>query len=166
MIITLWQLNTLSREIFVHLIGGIFEHSPWVADKAWEQRPFHSCQELHEAMMRTVHKAAPEQVLSLIRSHPDLVTRLEISEFSTLEQKGSGLDCLSPEQFKQFSNLNRAYVEKFGFPFVYAIRGKSKEDILEALKARMEHTPIEERQLALVEIGRITKFRIQDVVEE
>lgn len=164
--INLWQLNTLSREVFVHRMGGIFEHSPWVADKAWERRPFHSCQELHESMMLAVKEAAPEQVLSLIRAHPDLATRLDISELSTMEQKGVGLDQLSPEEFKQFSNLNREYVEKFEFPFVYAVRGKTKADILNAMQIRMNHTSFEERQQALVEIGKITAFRIQDLIEE
>ena len=164
--INLWQLNTLSREVFVHMIGSIFEHSPWVADKAWERRPFHSCLELHESMMQAVRDAEPAQVLGLIRAHPDLATRLNISEFSTLEQKGVGLDQLSPEEFKQFSNLNREYVEKFDFPFVYAVRGKTKADILSAMKVRMNHTLLEERQQALVEIGKITAFRIQDIIEE
>ncbi|QYR19071.1 2-oxo-4-hydroxy-4-carboxy-5-ureidoimidazoline decarboxylase [Paenibacillus sp. sptzw28] len=164
--ISLWQLNTLSRELFVRMLGGVFEHSPWVADEAWKNRPFHSTHEIHVTMMKIVGNAPPEQVLALIRAHPDLATRLQISEYSALEQQGAGLDRLTEEEYELFSNLNRAYVQKFGFPFIYAVRGKTKEDILSALEARIGNTVPEEREKAVAQIGLITRFRIMDLVDD
>jgi 2-oxo-4-hydroxy-4-carboxy-5-ureidoimidazoline decarboxylase len=164
--ISLWQLNTLSRELFVRMLGGIFEHSPWVAEEAWKSRPFHSTHELHMTMMKVVENAPPGRVLALIRAHPDLATRLQISEYSALEQQGAGLDRLTEDEYKLFSNLNRDYVHKFGFPFIYAVRGKTKEDILSALKARIDNAVPEEREKAIAQIGLITRFRLSDLVDD
>lgn len=159
------QLNRLEQEQFVELLGDIFEHSPWVAEHAYHQIPFSSVEALHQAMVQIMRKAAEHDALQLLRAHPDLATRLEISPFSEGEQQGSGLDRLTPEEYEQFSNLNRAYTEKFKFPFIFAVRGKTKKEIMQAMQARLGRQLHEEREQALVEIERITRFRLIDHIE-
>jgi 2-oxo-4-hydroxy-4-carboxy-5-ureidoimidazoline decarboxylase len=164
--IGIWKINTLGRESFVRVLGGIFEHSSWVAEKAWERKPFRTRRELHETMVGIVSEASSEQILSLIRAHPDLAGRFNITGFSALEQQAAGLDRLMPEEMELFTQLNRAYTDKFGFPFVLAVKGRTKSDILTAMEKRLSNTEPEEKAQALKEIARIAEIRIADIVEE
>jgi len=165
MTITLTELNAMSEEQFIDALKDVFEHSPWVAEAAYRSAPFASTEALHRTMMDVVRGAGEETVLGLFRAHPDLATRLAISELSTAEQQGVGLDRLTPEEFETFSTLNRDYVAKFGFPFLFAVRGKTKDDILEAMRRRLARTFAEEREQALLEIERITGFRLRDLID-
>ncbi|RAP78272.1 2-oxo-4-hydroxy-4-carboxy-5-ureidoimidazoline decarboxylase [Paenibacillus montanisoli] len=166
MSISLWQLNTFGKEIFLAQLGGVFEHSPWVAERAWERRPFHSISELHEAMMKAVKGADEEQVTSLLRAHPDLASRVQLTVYSAAEQRGAGLNELTPEEFSVFAERNAAYTAKFGFPFIMAVRGKTKAELLAAMQERLGHTVQQERKQALLEIHRITLLRLIDLIEE
>ncbi|MGG4144126.1 2-oxo-4-hydroxy-4-carboxy-5-ureidoimidazoline decarboxylase [Paenibacillus algorifonticola] len=159
-------LNTMSREAFTEALGAIFEHSPWVAELAWENKPFRSVEQLHESMVNAAYTAGEERVLLLIRKHPDLATRISIGEYSTKEQQGAGLSRLTPEEFDQFAALNRQYTEKFGFPFILAVRGKSKADIKEAMAARIGNSLQEELVESKWQIARITFLRLNDLIEE
>jgi OHCU decarboxylase len=162
---TLDNINQLDKDQFVEALGWVFEHSPWVAEQAWLERPFTSLTQLHQAMTQAVRdKTAAEQV-ALLRAHPDLATRLQMSEISQLEQQGVGLDRLSPEEFSQFSACNQAYVAKFNFPFIMAVRGQSKETILSAMEVRLANTLEEEHEQALQEIYKITHFRLTDLIK-
>jgi 2-oxo-4-hydroxy-4-carboxy-5-ureidoimidazoline decarboxylase len=164
--IGIWKINTFGRESFVRLLGGIFEHSPWVADKAWEFRPFRSRRELHETMIGIVAEASSAQIMSLIRAHPDLAGRFQITGFSALEQQAAGLDRLMPQEIERFAQLNKAYADKFGFPFILAVKGKTKSDILSAMEERLSNTEPEEKARALQEIARIAEIRLAEIVEE
>lgn len=164
--IRLSDLNDMEQSRFVGALGDIFEHSPWVAEAAWAKRPFSSLESLHEAMVRTVQESSSEAQLTLFRKHPDLATRLKIGEYSTREQQGAGLDQLSPSEFEQFAEANRKYTERFGFPFILAVRGKKKDDIQEALQARISNSAQEEAEEALWQIARITAFRLHDLISE
>lgn len=159
-------VNGLDREQFVAALGSVFEFSPWVAEAAWEGRPYGTVAALHEAMMEVVRQAPRETQLRFLRSHPDLGTRLAVTPYSAAEQAGAGLDRLTPEEYETFSTLNRTYVERFGFPFILAVKGRLKDEILEAMKARVNND--EERELAeaLAQIGRITGFRLADLLAE
>ncbi|AIQ45661.1 OHCU decarboxylase [Paenibacillus sp. FSL R7-0273] len=164
--LTLEQVNGMSREQFVAVLGGIFEHSPWVAEGAYTGIPFHSVEELHRVMLQTARSAPHSQVDELLRSHPDLATRLQVTPLSAAEQQGAGLDRLTAEEFELLTGLNAAYTEKFGFPFILAVRGKNKDDIISAISARVHHPLEQEREQALHEIGRITGFRLRDLLPE
>lgn len=166
MTIMLWQLNTLSRELFVAQLGSIFEHSPWVADNVWEKRPFHSVNELHEEMMNVVREADESDILTLLCAHPNLASRVQLTSDSALEQQSAGLDALSPNDFERFSELNDAYMEKNGFPFIIAVRGKTKQEILAAMSARLTNERPQERRQALLEVQRIAEMRLLDRIEE
>ncbi|AKG33793.1 OHCU decarboxylase [Paenibacillus durus ATCC 35681] len=164
--ITLSEINEMSKEEFVATLGGIFEHSPWVAESAYASRPFGSVGELHEAMTEAVRSADREKILSLLRAHPDLATRLQVTPLSAAEQKGAGLDRLTPEEFEWLNDLNKKYTDKFQFPFILAVRGKNKDDIIESVSERVNLSPEEEWNRALFEIGKITKFRLEDLLSE
>lgn len=162
--LTLADVNEMGKDEFVETLGGIFEHSPWVAELAYTARPFGTVGELHEAMMEVMRNADTETVLGLLRSHPDLATRMQVTPLSASEQKGAGLDRLTRQEFETLTGLNRTYTEKFQFPFILAVRGKNKDDILASISERVHSTPEAEWDRALYEIGRITRFRLEDLL--
>jgi 2-oxo-4-hydroxy-4-carboxy-5-ureidoimidazoline decarboxylase len=155
---------SLTRERFVETLGFVFEDSPWVAERAWTKRPFASLKELHAAMTAEVERATHEEQLALLRAHPDLGARARMSEASVGEQAGAGLDRLTPEEFQTLQEFNGAYRQKFGFPFLYAVKGATKHDILIALVLRLDAPPEEEFQQALWEVYRIAWFRLESLV--
>ena len=162
---TLDQLNALDREAFVDQLGWIFEQSPWVAERAWTRRPFASLDALHSAMVDEVERAAHQEQLALLCAHPDLGARAKLSAASAGEQAGAGLNQLSPGDYGTLQSMNVAYRQKFGFPFLYAVKGNTWQDISVALVVRMENDPEEEFPIALFEVFRIARFRLEDVIE-
>jgi 2-oxo-4-hydroxy-4-carboxy-5-ureidoimidazoline decarboxylase len=164
--ISLRELNALGRYDFVHLIGPVFEHSPWIAESAWAQRPFANWDDLLLALHATVGGAGEEKQLSLIRDHPDLAGRAAVTgsltRESAKEQAGSGLDRLSPEEIMLFTRLNAAYREKFGFPFVICARLNKKEAMLAGFESRLKNTRETEVKTALEEIFKIAELRLRD----
>jgi 2-oxo-4-hydroxy-4-carboxy-5-ureidoimidazoline decarboxylase len=163
-LITIEGLNSLDREDFVDALGWVFENSPWVAENAWSGRPYATAEQLHGAMVAEVEAASWEQQLALLRAHPDLGTRMKVSAASAAEQGGAGLDRLTPQEFEELQRLNKAYRAKFGFPFLFAVKGSSKQDILRAFRQRLESTKEQERAEALRQVYRIAQFRIEESV--
>lgn len=162
--LTLDRINNMSRTEFVESLGGIFEHSPWVAEGAFQHSPFRSVDQLHDSMLEIARTAERSQVEALLRAHPDLATKLQVSPLSAAEQQGAGLDRLSSEEFTLLNDLNKKYTDTFHFPFILAVRGKNKEDIMNAISERVNRSLQEEWEQALSEIGAITKFRLQDLL--
>jgi 2-oxo-4-hydroxy-4-carboxy-5-ureidoimidazoline decarboxylase len=161
---TIETLNSLDREGFVDAVGWVFEHSPWVAERAWSGRPFATVDALHREMVEQVAAASKEEKLELLRAHPDLGTRARVSDASAAEQGGAGLDRLTPQEFEELQRLNNNYRDKFGFPFLFAVKGSTKHDILRALCQRLQATHAEEYCEALRQVYRIARFRIEDRV--
>jgi 2-oxo-4-hydroxy-4-carboxy-5-ureidoimidazoline decarboxylase len=159
---TILELNSSPRERFVEQLGGIFEHSPWVAERTWAARPFAGVDDLHAAMVAQVEAATPEEQLALLRAHPDLGTRARMSIASTGEQARAGLASLTPDELKRLEQLNTVYRTRFKFPFIYAVKGATKENIVHALKARLTSSPDEEFREALKQVYRIARFRLED----
>ncbi|MEJ0099615.1 MAG: 2-oxo-4-hydroxy-4-carboxy-5-ureidoimidazoline decarboxylase [Pseudomonadota bacterium] len=168
--ITLTELNTLPAAHFVATLGGIFEHSPWVAEVAASARPFADIAALHRAMSDAVDAAGDAAQLQLIRAHPELASRAamagDLTEASNREQGGAGLKSLTRTQFEQLMRLNNDYGARFGFPFILAVKGHNPDSIIAALGARIEHSPEEEQRTALEQIGRIARFRLEDLVAD
>ncbi|ASA26145.1 OHCU decarboxylase [Paenibacillus donghaensis] len=160
------QINSMDKETFVASLGGIFEHSPWVAEGAYSRLPFRSVEELHQVMLDTARGAKRSQVEALLKAHPDLATRLAVTPLSAAEQQGAGLDRLTPEEFERLTELNCSYTGKFRFPFILAVRGKNKDDIIQAIEERVHRSVEEEWEQALSEIGRITSFRLHDLLAD
>ena len=161
---TIEALNSLDREGFVDAVGWVFEQSPWVAERAWAGRPFANVDALHSEMVEQVEAAAKEQKLALLRAHPDLGTRARVSHASAAEQGGAGLDQLTFHEFDELQRLNNDYRDKFGFPFLFAVKGSTKHGILRALRQRIEATQAEEYAEALQQAYRIARFRIEDSI--
>jgi len=161
---TLHELNRIDQLAFVRAIGWVFEHSPWVAERAWLRRPFRTVGDLHASMVAVMTAASREEQLALLQAHPDLGSRLAMSEASTSEQAGAGLDRLSPHDVDRLRRLNTAYREQFGFPFLFAVKGATAQQTLEALSRRVHSSPGDEWAEALKQVARIARFRLEDSV--
>ncbi len=168
-----WTLDGLNRadaRIFVDSLGGIFEHSPWVASGVVDQRPFASLDALHQAMCAVVDGAGEERQLALIRAHPQLAGKAaiagELTASSSREQQGAGLDRCSAEEYARLHALNAAYEQRFGFPFILAVRGHDRYSILAELDRRLHQPADREFAEALQQIARIARFRLQDLLAE
>lgn len=167
---TLTELNAKDRRAFVEAVGWVFEDSPWVAERAWDKRPFASLDALHEAMAGIVASATYEEQIALLRAHPDLGTvRLKadrLSEASQREQASAGLGTLTRDERDRLTALNTSYREKFGFPFLYAVKGSTKHDVLSALERRLPSRRELEHQEALRQVSRIARFRLEEAVRQ
>jgi allantoate deiminase/N-carbamoyl-L-amino-acid hydrolase len=168
--IALEQLNRMTAPQFVAALGAIFEHSPWVAERVADSRPFNSSLALHAAMSDAVICAPEDLQTALILAHPELAGRAaqrgELTQASTGEQKGAGLSTLTQQQFERLTALNLQYRERFGFPFILAVKGHTPESVIASLSERVLHEAAEERLVALQQICRIARFRLADLIEE
>lgn len=156
-----------SLEMLTHHYGDVYEHSPWVAEAAWQ----HGLTESHdtpdglaELMGLMLQQASSDQQINVIRAHPDLAGKAamagELTQDSSSEQAGAGLDQCSPDEFARFEYLNEAYKEKFGFPFVIAVKGLDRHAILAAFEERLHNDVATERETAIQQIIRIAHFRL------
>jgi OHCU decarboxylase len=159
-------VDRLDHDAFVARFGGVFEQSPWVAERAWAARPFGTFDALYEAMMDAVRRAPREVQLGLIRAHPDLAVNVSLTPESAREQSAAGLDSLGPEQFERISWLTTAYRAHYGFPFIVCAREHTPDSIIAAAERRLESGPEEEEQTALSEIAKIARLRLADLVEQ
>lgn len=162
--------SEIGHDAYMDLYGGIYEHSPWIAEAAWQSRSGDSLdhlEALHAAMKAAVDAADQDPKLALIRAHPDLAgkaaQRGELTSESRSEQAGAGLDQCSAEEFADFQSLNAAYKEKFGFPFIIAVKGLDRAAILAAFRARLTHDQETEFDTAITQIHRIALLRLSDL---
>ena len=162
--------SRLSREDFVNVFADIYEHSPWVAEKAFDLGQDESINEvdgLHQRMADLLLSASHAAQLALINAHPDLAgkaaVRGELTASSTSEQAGAGIHACTAEEFARFTELNDAYKAKFGFPFIMAVKGSNRHQILAAFEERIHNSPEQEFARALAEINKIALFRLQQL---
>lgn len=163
--ITIAALNALARDAFVDLLAEVYEHSPWVPEAAFDRGPFAGRADLHAAMEATVAGADRVRQLALLRAHPELAGRAaqrgELTAHSGREQAGSGLLGGPSPAVARLRDLNRAYAERFGFPFIIAVRGLDRDAILARLEQRLGNPPETERAEALRQVGRIAALRLE-----
>ena len=166
--LSLDTVNGLDRQTFTRTLGGVFELAPWIAERTWAMRPFASVTALHRAMCEVVDRATADEQRALIAGHPDLAGKAAragaMTASSVAEQASAGLDRLSDEEFVRFDRLNRAYRERFGFPFVIAVRRHDKTSILAAFERRLGHRIEEEIAEALAQIFEITRLRLETLI--
>jgi len=164
------QVNQMDRPEFVATFGPLFQGAAWLAEQAYDARPFEDIYDLRRAFHDALFDAPPERQLELIRRYPDLAgaaTREgRLPTQSVVDQAIAGLDRLSGDEYTSFDTLNHAYREKFGFPLVIAVRENTKETILKAGNARLQNSSAAEQAAALVEIAKIANLRLLDLVEE
>ena len=174
----------LSREELIAEFGSVFEHSPWIAEAAFERGAFQGvgrsadgmirlseqeAERIHEAMCEAFRAVPKEKRLAVLKAHPDLAGRLQpgdMTDDSQAEQAGAGLDRLSEEERETFLDLNRRYQERFGHPFIVAVKGLTKRDILERFQQRIGNDAQEELDTAAREVERIAALRLRERVEE
>ena len=162
------QPSTLSRDEFIATFADIYEHSPWVAAAAYDQgqlSELDDVQTLHGRMSEILLNADHARQLALINAHPDLAGKAavqgQLTESSTNEQAGAGIHECTPEEFQRFTELNEAYKTRFAFPFIMAVKGSNRHQILAAFEQRIHHTADAEFACALAEINKIALFRLQ-----
>jgi OHCU decarboxylase len=149
----------MNKADFLIKYGGVYEHSPWIAEAAYAAGA-NTLEEIHAAMKDAVAAAPHEKKLELVRAHPDLACMHGLTASSTSEQAGAGLNVCSPEELKEFSRLNVEYKQRFGFPFVIAVRGLHREAILKQFRQRILNDPAAEFETALAQIHKIAGFRL------
>lgn len=167
---TIAQVNALERGAFVSAFGDVFEHSPWVAERAWDARPFASREGLFDALAFVLRRAECAAKLALIRAHPDLAGKAArkdpLTHFSGREQAGAGLDALTGEESRRLESLNQQYKAKFGFPCIVAVKGLGKAQILELFAARLGSSADAEYAENLKQIRQIARFRLAELVDQ
>jgi 2-oxo-4-hydroxy-4-carboxy-5-ureidoimidazoline decarboxylase len=165
---TLDQVNTLEQSAFVHLLGGVFEHSPWVAQRAFARRPFPSREALHTAMVDVVKCASIEEQLALLNAHPELAGKEAsagtLTADSSVEQAAAGLNSLSTAELALLARLNRDYRTKFGFPFIIAVRDYDRRGIFAEFARRLSQDRESEFSTCLGQVYRITAIRLANII--
>ncbi len=161
---SLETVNRMSAADFIAAFGDVAEHSAWVAEGAATLRPFSHRDAMIAAFASAVAAAEKPAQLALIRAHPDLATKAKLTQDSTREQAGAGLDTLTELEFAHFTALNTRYKDRFGFPFIFAVKGATKHHILKSFEERIDQAEQEEFAMALKQVSRIFRFRIEDRV--
>ena len=166
--ISLSDLNTCSKDDFVAALANIFEHSPWIAERAATARPFAGIDQLLAAMKAVVDHAPVELRLALIKVHPDLANKTQraagLTAESDAEQNSAGLDRLSEAEYQAFERVNNAYRAKFGFPYIICVRRHTKDSILSDFERRLPNDAATETQRSIGEICRIAALRLDQLV--
>jgi len=167
---SLAEINTLPAADFAAALGDVFEHAPWVAERAAAGRPYPTVAALHAGLMQAVQNAPAAAQLAFVRGHPELGGKLAragaMTQASRSEQGGLGLDRLNDEEFTRFERLNTAYRERFGFPFIICVRRHTRASILAEFERRLKNDPPSELAAALVEVGHITRLRLDAKVHD
>jgi len=165
---TVSDLNKMTRVRFVGALGDVFEMSPWIVEGVWDRKPFADLSDLHGKMMEIVMASGGEAQLALLRAHPDLAGKAArvgaLTAHSTAEQASVGLDRLTDDEFDAFHLFNAAYQEKFGFPFIIAVKDNDKTSILAAYERRLQNSPDEELNEGLRQVGRIAEIRLTQIL--
>jgi OHCU decarboxylase len=161
---TLAELNMLDARAFAAALAGVFEHSPWIVERTYALLPFASIEALHGALIATVKRATDDERLALLRAHPELAGKAaiagEMTAASVDEQTSAGLAACTPEEFARLNELNRRYNARFGFPFILAVRGLDRQQILEGFARRVEREYPVEFTECLAQVALIARLRL------
>jgi 2-oxo-4-hydroxy-4-carboxy-5-ureidoimidazoline decarboxylase len=164
------EVSKLDRAAFVDRLGHLFEGSPWIAEAAWERRPFATIEALHAALVEVAEHAPRERRLALLRAHPDLAGRAGrtdgLTAASAGEQRGAGLTRLDPDRYRRLTDLNARYTARFGFPAIVCVRDCTVDEILAGFAERLDSTPEAEEAEALRQVARIAWHRLRDEVTD
>jgi len=162
---TISEINKMNRETFVSAFGTVFENSPWAAEAAFESVPFDSFDSLNEALCLVVQNATEEMKLELLCAHPELGTNKRMAEASVQEQKGAGVQYSADKGADLLRKLNIKYRNKNGFPFIIAVKGLTKEMIIDAMQERLKRDTSTEFACAIAEVMKIGRFRLQEMFQ-
>ena len=163
---TIDKINKLSRSEFVEIFANIFEKTKWIAEKLYNQKPFDNFKDLSSKMLGIFETAGKETQLKILEAHPDLADKVTVNLLTSnswSEQSNAGLDQCSEEEFNEFKNLNKSYRQKYGFPFVIAVKGKNKIEILSEFRKRILNSVDEEFNEAIIQVGKIANLRLNEI---
>ena len=160
------KIDKLSETEFTEVFGNIFENASWIAEKLYEQKPFKDFQDLSKKMITIFESADNENKLKILNSHPDLANKAKIGSLtpdSNNEQSNAGLDRCTEEEFNKFKNLNAQYKNRFGFPFILAVKGRNKLEILGNFKKRVLSDKQIEFNEAIKQVKQIASLRLEEL---
>ena len=163
---TIDKINKLSQSEFVEIFANIFEKTKWIAEKLYNQKPFDSFVDLCSIMLGIFETTSKETQLIILKVHPELAVKVTVNSLtinSRAEQRNAGLDQCSKEEFNEFKNLNKSYKQKYGFPFIIAVKGKNKIEILSEFKKRILNSVDEEFNEAIIQVGKIANLRLNEI---
>ena len=159
------NLNSLSEIEFTTIFGGIFEKSKWIANEVYKQKPFKDSQDLIDKMLNIYINSSKEKIIKIFNLHPKLAIEKKLTNFSSKEQLGAQLDRCTKEQLLEFEKLNLNYEKKFKFPFIIAVKGKNKSDILNSFRSRVNNDYLTEFEEAKTQVSKIALFRLNEVLK-
>tara|TARA_B100000035_G_scaffold287383_1_gene272302 strand:+ start:2765 stop:3265 length:501 start_codon:yes stop_codon:yes gene_type:complete len=159
------DLNSLTEKEFINTFGTIFEKSDWIASEAFKQKPFKNSQDLKDKIINIYDRCSKEKVVSILNLHPKLVIEKKLTKFSSKEQSSAQLDTCTKEELKEFEKLNLDYKKKFDFPFIIAVRGKNKQEILNNFRIRINNDHEKEFIEAKMQVKKIALFRLNELFE-
>ena len=159
------KFNKLSKTEFISIFGNIFEKTEWIAERCYESKPYNNLDELVSKMMKIFENIEKERHLEILNSHPDLAVEKKLTEDSKNEQKNASLNQCNDKEFLEFKNLNEEYKKKFGFPFIIAVKGKNKEEILNSFRQRITNNINLEFEEAKKQVKKIASFRLGEIIK-
>ena len=159
------DLNTLTKSEFITIFGSIFEKSEWIANETFELKPFKNSKDLVDKMINIYDSCSVDKILKILNLHPKLAIEKKLSSFSSKEQTGAELDKCSKEELVEFNKLNLDYEKKFKFPFIIAVKGKNKDQILENFRIRIKNSYEDEFKEAKKQVKKIALFRLNEILE-
>ena len=162
---TVDKVNNLSKFDFISIFGNVFEKTEWIAEKAYNSKPYNNFEELFSKMMEIFENSKQQEHLKILNAHPYLVVEKKLTRDSANEQNNANLDQCSDKEFEEFQKLNEEYKKKFGFPFIIAVKGKNKEEILNSFRQRITNNINLEFEEAKKQVKKIASFRLSEIIK-
>ena len=159
------KFNKLSKPEFISIFGNVFEKTEWIAERCYDSKPYNNIDELFLKMMEVFEKTEKEKHLEILNAHPNLAVEKKLTEDSKNEQKNASLNQCTDEEFVEFKKLNEEYKKKFGFPFIVAVKGKNKEEILNSFRQRITNNINLEFEEAKKQVKKIASFRLSEIIK-
>ena len=158
------KVNQLTENDFIDVFGNVFEKTNWIANKAFNLKPYKDFNELISAIIKIYENSSKEDCLKIFNAHPELAVEKKLTEDSHKEQRGANLNRCNNEEFNEFKNLNIEYRSKFGFPFIVAVKGKNKNEILNNFRKRIKNEINSEFNKAKEQVKKIATFRLDEII--
>ena len=159
------KVNNLNKSDFISIFGNVFEKTEWIAEQTYALKPFNNFEELFSRMMEIFESSKKENHLEILNAHPDLAIEKKLTVDSKIEQNSANLYQCSEEEFKEFNELNKRYKKKFGFPFIIAVKGKNRQEILVNFRKRIINTIDLELEEAKQQVKKIATFRLREIIK-
>ena len=159
------KVNKLSKSDFISIFGNVFEKTEWIAQKSYDSKPYKNFEELFSKMMEVFENSNKENHIKILNAHPNLAVEKKLTKDSKKEQKSSSLNQCTEKEFLEFKKLNEEYKKKFGFPFIIAVKGKNKEEILNSFRQRIANNINLEFIEAKKQVIKIAIFRLSEIIK-